>query len=148
MNKSFGFKCFSAVLGGLLIYGILILLLMHFEAQVDGSSIKSVSDAIWYSIVTLTTVGYGDLYPISSKGKLIGYIFVISSLGVLGYLIGKINSLISGIRESKYLGYRGTDFKKHIVIIGWNQFAGAITQELVNANICVAIVTDNIADLE
>ena len=148
MNKRTWGRSALAIIIGAGVYTALIYLLVKAESGVPDAGIKSVSDAIWYSIVTLTTVGYGDFYPITPWGKIIGYVFVISSLGVLGYLIGKINSLIAEMRESRHLGYKGTSFQNHTVIIGWNQFAGSITQELVNANIEVAIVTDNINDLE
>jgi len=148
MNKKLGIKFILAISLALVFYGILIFFLVDAESKVEGAGIQTISDAIWYSIVTLTTVGYGDLYPISVLGKVIGYVFVISSLGVLGYLIGKINSVISDMREAKHLGYKGTSFENHTVIIGWDAFSGSITQELVNAKMKVAIIVNNINDLE
>ena len=67
----------------LIIYYFLLLLLVKVEQNVNGSSIHTLTDALWYSIVTLTTVGYGDYYPISSFGKIIGSVFVIASMGLL-----------------------------------------------------------------
>ena len=51
------------------------------------SIIDTPFEAIWYSVTTLTTVGYGDLYPRSPVGKFIGLIFMLFSLGLLAYLI-------------------------------------------------------------
>ena len=42
-------------------YAVIVILLTVVESGADGSSIKSIWDAIWYSLITLTTVGYGDL---------------------------------------------------------------------------------------
>lgn len=42
---------------------------------------------MWYTMVTLTTVGYGDMYPVSNVGKLVGALVVISSILVLGFPI-------------------------------------------------------------
>jgi voltage-gated potassium channel len=130
------------------VYGTLLLLLINFEQKVEGSTITDFPAALWYSIVTLTTVGYGDMYPISTYGKIIGYIFILSSLGVLGILIGALNSTVTKMREEKYLGYRGTNFNNHIVIIGWNSFLSSVTEQLVNANIKVAIITNNRSEIE
>lgn len=58
------------------------------EELLDSDSvIDTPFEAIWYSVTTLTTVGYGDLYPRSPVGKLIGLIFMLFSLGLLAYLI-------------------------------------------------------------
>ncbi|OQY12886.1 MAG: hypothetical protein B6I31_02360 [Desulfobacteraceae bacterium 4572_19] len=147
-NQNTKLKIFIYILLFSITYIILLLLLVHLEQKAENSSIINFSTAVWYSIVTLTTVGYGDMYPVSTFGKIIGYVFVISSLGVLGILIGSLNSLFTGMREDKYLGYKGTNFKNHVVIVGWNQFAGSIVHQLVNANIKVAIITKNRNDIE
>ena len=148
MKRREHLNLFVVCIIGMGVYSFLLFTLVDVESHFDGANINNMTDALWYSVVTLTTVGYGDFYPISPIGRVIGYLFVIASLGVLGYLIGKINSLISSYRDAKRLGYKGTTFTNHIVIIGWNKFSSIITQELVNANINVAIITDDINDLE
>ena len=52
---------------------VLNFLLVFFEKQSDQSSITNISKAFWYMTVTLTTVGYGDYFPITTGGKIIGY---------------------------------------------------------------------------
>jgi voltage-gated potassium channel len=128
---------------GVVVYGSLLFGLLLFENGAGKSNIKSFFDAMWYSIVTLTTVGYGDNYPVSVGGKIIGYVFVFSSLGILGLLIGKISSLISEIKENKKFGYSGTNFKNHIVIMGWNKFAQTVLDQMIGSGMNVAIVTNN-----
>ena len=60
----------------------------------DGN-IKSFSDALWFSVVTLTTVGYGDFYPTTLFGKIVGLVFIIGSLGLLGLIISKATDEIT-----------------------------------------------------
>jgi voltage-gated potassium channel len=48
---------------------------------------------MWYTMETLTTVGYGEMYPVSNMGKTVGSFAVISSILVLGFpisIVGKI----------------------------------------------------------
>ncbi len=121
---------------------------MEIESVNKNSSIKNLSDAFWYSIVTLTTVGYGDMYPSTQAGKIIGYVFVISSLGFLGFLIGKLTEVFINIGEKRKMGLFGTKFSKHIIIIGWDDFARTIVEQLVNSGNQIAIITNNRNDID
>lgn len=133
---------------GLAVYLGLIATLIHFEQAADEPTINTITDGIWFSIVTMTTVGYGDLSPETEQGRLIGYIFIFSSLGVLGFLIGRISNLITEVKENRRLGYNGTTFMNHVVIIGWDRFAQAVLDQLVAANIKVAVIMDQRPQLE
>lgn len=120
---------------------ILNYLLVYVERNDPDSGIKSFADAVWYMIITLTTVGYGDLYPTTALGKLIGYIFVFGSLGVLGYLISTLSSKYHTMMEEKKLGFRGTQFQDHIIFIGWNEFSRMVAEEIYHTSKKIAIVT-------
>lgn len=130
------------------IFFVLLFLVQYFEQSHEESSIKSFFDAFWYSIVTLTTVGYGDLYPVTKEGKIVGLILVLFSLGFLGYVISNLTNKIQSYMEKKKLGHFGTSFSDHMVIIGWNNFGKLITEQIVMANQKVAIVTNNKNDID
>ena len=78
------------------IYIFLLILLTLCERTQPGASIQSLADAFWFSIVTLTTVGYGDLYPVTAAGRLIGLVFIIMSAGVLAAVVLAIVSVFRG----------------------------------------------------
>ena len=61
------------------LYVIVIVVLVQIEKGDANANIKSIYDGLWYSVVTLTTVGYGDYYPVTSIGKIIGLIVIFSS---------------------------------------------------------------------
>src|SRR5436190_16246006 len=104
------------------IYGTFITILLRLESGAPGSKINTLQDAMWYLTETLTTVGYGDALPVTYWGRMIGFVFLLSSLGVYGLIIGQIANLMSTLKEQKELGLNGTQFKNHIVMIGWNEF--------------------------
>jgi len=135
-------RIFFYVGSGLFLYFILITLLIYYERIDDQSTIRNYFDAIWFSLVTVTTVGYGDYYPITTVGRLIGYIFIFLSIGIYGLLIGQISSLMTTIRENKRLGFNGTHYHGHTIIVGWNTFGRAVTDQLVGAGKKVAIITN------
>ena len=73
-------------------------LLLAVESGAESSSIKTYGDALWYMIVTLTTVGYGDLYPVTMAGKIIGVLFILASMGMLGAILATMITVFnSGI---------------------------------------------------
>ena len=75
------------VTGAIGAYAVIVVLLTVVESGADGASIRSIWDAIWYSVITLTTVGYGDLSPVTGVGRVLGIILALCSLGVLSAVI-------------------------------------------------------------
>lgn len=77
-------------------------LLVHFEKDSPNSDVHTLGDAVWYMLVSLTSVGYGDKFPVSIGGRDIGYFYILARLGVLGVLISSISSnIFTMIKENK-----------------------------------------------
>ena len=133
---------------GIVVYFILVSLLIHVEKDSEQSALTNYSNAIWYSLVTLTTVGYGDLFPATIYGRMIGYIFVLSSLAFYGLLIGQFTMLMTTLRENRKLGQNGTQFTDHAIIIGWNEFSRMVIDQLIGVQKKVAIVVDKKVDID
>lgn len=74
----------------------LLALLLAVESAAPEASITTFGRAIWYSLVTLTTVGYGDYFPITAAGQVIGLVFLLASTGLLALLIGAAVSAMTG----------------------------------------------------
>lgn len=116
-------------LAGALLYGALIFALLWAEKAVPGSGIRSVGDALWYSLVTLTTVGYGDLYPLSPLGRVIGLVFLLLSVGVLGAVLGAAASLLRG-RLLPFLRLEALRGKRCFLFSEINEASLALAQDL------------------
>lgn len=67
----------------------------------EGCNIKTAEDAIWWSITTITTVGYGDRYPITTEGRVVGIILMICGVGMFAGLSGLVASVFLGKPERK-----------------------------------------------
>ena len=91
-----------------------------FEYSVSGSSIRSLWDGIWWAFVTICTVGYGDKFPVSDGGRIVGIFLMISGVGLLSMLTATVASVLveQKIREGK--GLEAIKRKDHLVICGWN----------------------------
>jgi voltage-gated potassium channel len=51
-------------------------------------------DSIWWAIVTMTTIGYGDIYPVTVGGRIIAILLIFSGIGAFGALIGVIDQIV------------------------------------------------------
>jgi voltage-gated potassium channel len=123
------------------VYATLLALLMYAEQESPDRKMVTFQDAIWYLMETLTTVGYGDVLPVTYWGRMVGLVFLVLNLGVYGLIIGQIANFMSTVQENKKLGLSGTSFKNHVVIIGWNDFGRSVISHLVGAGKQVAVVT-------
>jgi len=65
------------------------------------SNIKNAEDAVWWSISTLTTVGYGDKYPVTSEGRILGMVLMTAGVGLFGGLSGLVASMFLGTRDAR-----------------------------------------------
>jgi voltage-gated potassium channel len=62
------------------------------ERQIDGSNIQGVGDGWWWAITTMATVGYGDTYPVSTQGRIVGTALMIMGVALLGTITASIAS--------------------------------------------------------
>lgn len=61
--------------------------MLLFEDDVT-STIKSLFDAIWWSVSTVTTVGYGDKVPVTPEGRIVAIVLMLGGIGLFGVLTG------------------------------------------------------------
>lgn len=70
------------------------------ESGNPEAKITNLEDAFWWAIVTVTTVGYGDLYPVTLGGKIVAAMLMVVGIAILGVLI---STLGAGLIESRFL---------------------------------------------
>lgn len=131
-----------------LFYFLVVVLMVVSERGSSGSNIKTLGDSFWCSITTLTTVGYGDKFPVTFFGRVLSMFFIIGSIGLIAFFVGSITDFIRKDKEMKKMGHKGTDFSKHIVILGWDDFGRAVVEQLIAANRKVAIITDQLEQID
>jgi voltage-gated potassium channel len=114
--------------------------------SVEPSTFTNYTDSLWFTMTTMLTVGYGDLYPSTSGGRIFTVFFLyIIGIGLFATFIGKAFeglSLHKKREERGELMYKG---KNHIVIIDWSHKAeNAIAEILKKDNSTEIVVIDQL----
>lgn len=92
----------AATLLSLLLVVASSIAILQFE-QVESANIKTAQDAFWWAFVTITTVGYGDRFPVTSEGRVIAGMLMTAGVGLFGTFSGFVASwfLSSGERQQE-----------------------------------------------
>ena len=68
-------------------------LVLLFEDKAKGSNIHSYSSALWWAMVTVTTVGYGDRFPVTGAGRTVAVVLMLVGIGLIGVLTATVASV-------------------------------------------------------
>lgn len=63
---------------------------LRSERTAPGSNIHNFSDAVWWALTTVSTVGYGDRYPVTAEGRVVGGTLMVVGVGVMGMVTGAL----------------------------------------------------------
>ncbi len=118
--------------------------IMVFEKGANESFV-TIGDGLWWCIVTITTVGYGDMFPITLGGKLVAVSIMFVGLSFYALLTGAISTVL--IERAQQLGDRAMDLtilEEHIVICGWNDDIFDVLETLMcTTNRNILIIAEN-----
>ncbi len=109
---------------------LLMLMIIFSSAGIHYYEKLSLPDSFWWSIVTLTTVGYGDISPSSPAGRMIGILLMFFGIGLLGMFTATVAGIIVERKLKEDKGMTSYNFTNHIIICGWNGRAAAVLNEL------------------
>ncbi len=79
-----------------LVLTVASVLVLQFESKSPDANITSGGDALWYAIVTITTVGYGDRYPVTTAGRVTAMFIMFMGVGIIGALASILATLLVG----------------------------------------------------
>ncbi|MCA9541114.1 MAG: two pore domain potassium channel family protein, partial [Myxococcales bacterium] len=123
----FGFSLVggATVLGGVTIYLV---------ESAENANIRNLGDGLWWALVTLTTVGFGDIAPVSGMGRVIGGLLMVTGMVTLGLFAGIVGHTlpraIFGIREEQI---RMSGYLNHLIVVGYEpgarMFLDALLEE-------------------
>jgi voltage-gated potassium channel len=88
------YATFITILLAGIVLSLASIAVLQFESRSADANIKTGGDAMWWGVVTITTVGYGDFFPVTALGRLTGFVVMIAGVGIIGALASILASLL------------------------------------------------------
>jgi voltage-gated potassium channel len=120
-------KLLMLILALIVSFGIAI----HY---VEPQRFPTVFVGIWWAVITTATVGYGDVYPVTVKGRILGILLVLIGAGVVSAYFASIAASTIRLQNSSVKGIKMFTGKNHIIIIGWNNRSKNVIDQLLHLN--------------
>jgi voltage-gated potassium channel len=130
-EQSFLFAFIFSFIATLLL--TLSLIVYIYEYNAGNSAFNNMWQAIYWGIITVSTVGYGDITPITPEGKFLTSFLVLGGIVLVSALTGTFSAALVG----RLIDIKGGELKlenleNHIVICGWNETAEEIVEQLIS----------------
>ena len=117
-------------------YGILIIVIIFLYGILGSIFIMNLNifDSIYYTVITIATVGYGDIIPITPLEKIFSVTLALSGVGLLAYIVTFIISSVTqnlhDIRSGRLMERKLADMENHYVLCGFGRVGLSVFEEL------------------
>ena len=112
------------------------------ESSLPGSKITSFQDALWWSLVTLSTVGYGDTHPVSGWGRLLASGYILATIVFIAVVLTNIQDAMREYSILREQGMTGNSMDEHVIVCGWSNISRVCIPELVASGRSVSVVCE------
>ena len=136
------------------IYALLIIVFILLYGIVGSTYIMGLDiyDSIYYTIITLATVGYGDIIPITPLQKIFSVTLALAGVGILAYIltfiISSVTQNLQDMRSGRIMERKLADMQNHYILCGYGRVGVAVYEELMKRNQKVIIIEKNEEKLE
>lgn len=110
-------------------------------------------DAFYMTIITVSTVGFGEIRPLTSSGRIFASFLILSNIGIFAYSISNLASfIISGeykqIVKDLMIGRKIDKMKNHIIVCGYGRYGRSVVEHLVNQKIPCVLIEQNLEKID
>jgi len=105
-----------------------------FEATAEGGKVENFFDGIYWALVTISTVGYGDITPLTTEGRVVTLVLIICGIGVISFttsiIVTAFNEKMSELSEGRVFSELEKRKGKHIIICGFGRVGQVVAERL------------------
>ena len=116
-------KLLAIILFFLVLFGFII----H---MVEPNTFPTIIEGIWWAVVTISTVGYGDYSPTTTLGRIIGSVLILTGAGIVTSYFASISKATITTEQQLLKGTKEYTGKQHYIIVGWNERSKEIIEEI------------------
>lgn len=135
---------------GPLLGGFVALLLVFCLGIVSYMRVEGWSffDSIYQVVITLSTVGFQEVYPLSHNGRIVTMLLIVTGVGSFAYLVGSFTQALVEGRLQQFLGRRRMQkvidgLHDHVVICGYGRIGAIVAHELMVENVPIVVIENN-----
>ena len=105
-------------------------------------------DSLYMTVITLTTVGFGEVHPVNDQGRILTMTILVSGLGVVGYLVGTLTQILVEGQLLRIMGRKKLErqiekLKDHFIICGYGRVGRIICEEIYRSKPTPLVVIDS-----
>jgi voltage-gated potassium channel len=104
--------------------------IFYFIEYAKNPTLDNFGQAIWWVLVTITTVGYGDIVPSTDAGRLLGIFVIFTGVALVSMFTATISSIFVAQKLKEERGLKQITIKDHILLCGWNHTAEQILKSI------------------
>ena len=103
-------------------------------SKIEDGAFTDIWNSLWWTIVTMTTVGYGDMAPATIPGRLLAIIIMLSGIILVALVTGTISSIFTTKRIMEGKGLEKISKENHILICGWSSNTANLIQGFLDSS--------------
>ncbi len=107
--------------------------IFYFLESAQNPGLKNFGQAIWWVLVSITTVGYGDIVPSTGAGQILGIVLIFTGVALVSMFTATISSIFVAQKLKEDRGLKHITEKGHIILCGWNHTAEQILKIIYKA---------------
>jgi len=134
-------ELFGAMFIVMLMLVLSSLAIYEVEHDAQPGVFKNAFSGLWWAVATLTTVGYGDIYPVTVLGRVFGAIIALLGVGLVAIPTGIISSGLIECWDRSKEGLARYKFRDHGLVIGWDFQGPSCVKELLRECTEVLVVS-------
>lgn len=117
----------------LLLFIVIIVFTISNLEKTDNEPFGSVLDVFYWAVVTISTVGYGDITPHNVISKFLAIFLIITGVLLVSFMTATFASIFTATRIREEMGLKKIDLEKHIAVCGFNNNIENVIQGIINA---------------